>query len=185
MVVTRAAGFRRVLILRGPMPLNVIDFEPKNADPIEMIENLARAADLEAQRVDDTEVHVCLTGSWRDVSLWFAWREEASVLQIGAPLEMKVPLPRRQEVFKLLALINERLWLGHFDLWGQDGEIVYRNGAVIAAGQPMAPGQAEVLLRGAMEAFEQYYPAFNYVIWAGKSADEAMAASILEPQGSA
>lgn len=167
------------------MPLTAMRLEAAAADPIDVIENLAQASDLEAQRVDDTEVHLCLSGSWRDISLWFAWREEAQVLQVGAPLEIKVPEQRRSEVFKLLALINERLWLGHFDFWGEDGEIVYRNGAVLCEGQGMAPSQAEILLRGAMEAFERFYPAFNFVVWGGKSAEEAVAASILEPVGNA
>ena len=117
--------------------------------------------------------------------MWFSWREEAQVLQIGAPLELKVPAKRAAEVHKLLALVNERLWIGHFDLWADDGGLIYRNGAVLAEGQGMAPGQAEILLRGAMEAFDRFYPAFNYVIWGGKSAEEAMTASILEPMGSA
>lgn len=167
------------------MPLNVISSEPIQADPIDLIEEMAQASDLEAQRVDDDEVHVCLTGSWRDISMWFAWREEAQVLQIGAPLELKVPNERSVEVHKLLALVNERLWIGHFDLWGDEGGLIYRNGAVLAEGQGMAPGQAEILLRGAMEAFDRYYPAFNYVIWGGKTARDAMAACILEPMGSA
>ncbi|GGY39731.1 type III secretion system chaperone family protein [Parvularcula lutaonensis] len=167
------------------MTLTDFSYEQQPIDPIEMIESLARARDLDAQRVDDTEVHVCLSGSWRDVSMWFSWRREAQVLQIGAPLEIKVPNARKAEVLKLLALINERLWVGHFDLWQRDGEVVYRNGAVLSEAEGLSHGQAEVLLRGAMEAFERYYPTFNYVVWAGKSAEEAIAASILDVEGSA
>ncbi|NNU16377.1 hypothetical protein HK107_08600 [Parvularcula sp. ZS-1/3] len=167
------------------MSLYEPSLETEIADPIDMIETLARSQDMETQRVDDTEVHLCLSGSWKDISLWFSWRAEAQVLQIGAPLELKVPAQRRAEVLNLLARINERLFIGHFDIWGESGEIVYRNGAVLAERQGIAPGQAEVLLRSAMEAFELYYPAFNYVVWAGKTAEEAITASILEPVGSA
>jgi hypothetical protein len=167
------------------MPLTYAHITTERPDPIDLIESLARASDMEAQRVDDTEVHLSLQGSWRDVSLFFAWREEAQVLQIGAPLEIKVPLARRGEVLKLLAMINERLWIGHFDLWAEDGGIVYRNGAVISEEQGLTQKQAETILRGAMDAFEQFYPAFNYVVWAGQCAEDAIAATMLEPQGSA
>ncbi len=155
------------------------------ANPIETIEAIARLSDLDAVRASDTELHVNLSGSWRDVSMWFAWRAEAQVLQIGAPLEMRVPAAMRGEVHKLLALINERLWLGHFDLWDQDQGLIYRNGAVLPEGQTMDSSQAEILLRGAMEAFEKFYPAFNYVVWGGKTAEEALEASILETVGNA
>ena len=155
------------------------------AGPLDTIERIAVTSDLDAQRVDETELHVNLVGSWRDVSVWFAWREEAQVLQIGAPLEIKVPEDKRTEVCRLLALVNERLWLGHFDYWERDYGLIYRNGAVLPEGQSMDPSQAEILLRGAMEAFEKFYPAFNYVVWGGKSAQEAIDACILEPVGTA
>ena len=170
---------------KGPQSPMTLMLDTSETDPIDMIEQVARARDLESQRVDATEVHLCLTGSWRDISIWFAWREEAQVLQVGAPLEIKVPAARKDEVLKLLALINERLWMGHFDMWKDGGEIVYRHGAVLADGQQLMPGQAEILLRGAMESFERFYPTFNYVVWAGKTAEEALTASILEPVGSA
>ncbi|MEM0930509.1 MAG: YbjN domain-containing protein [Pseudomonadota bacterium] len=167
------------------MPLYAVHLRPEHTNPIEMIEQLAHSAELDAQRVDDTEVHVSLSGSWRDISLWFSWRADAQVLQIGAPLEMKVPMLRKDDVLRLLALVNERLWIGHFDLWCEDGGIIYRNGAVLSEDQAMSPSQAEILLRGAMEAFEQYYPAFNYVIWGGKNAQDALDACVLEPAGTA
>lgn len=155
------------------------------AGPLDTIERIALTADLDAQRVDETELHVNLQGSWRDVSVWFAWREEAQVLQIGAPLEIKVPQAKRDEVCRLLALVNERLWLGHFDYWERDYGLIYRNGAVLPAGQAMDPSQAEILLRGAMDAFEKFYPAFNYVVWGGKTAAEAIEACVLETVGNA
>jgi hypothetical protein len=163
----------------------LIDAIPTEAGPLDTIERLASAIDMGAQRVDETELHVSMQGSWRDVSVWFAWRAEAQVLQIGAPLEMKVPAAKRAEVCALLALVNERLWLGHFDLWEQDHGLIYRNGAVLPSGQAMDPSQAEILLRGAMEAFEKFYPAFNYVLWGGKSAAEAIEACVLETVGNA
>ena len=153
--------------------------------PLDTIERVALGSSLDAQRVDATELHVTLQGVWRDVSVWFAWREEAQVLQIGAPLEIKVPAGRQAEVNALLARVNERLWLGHFDHWERDYGLIYRNGAVLPEGQSVDPSQAEILLRGAAEAFDKFYPAFNYVIWAGKSADEALEACVLEPIGSA
>ena len=159
--------------------------ETPESGPLDTIERIALRADLEAQRVNEDELHVTLTGSWRDVSVWFAWREEAQVLQIGAPLDLKVPKGCRAQIHELLALINERLWLGHFDHWEGEHGLIYRNGAVLAAGQAMEQGQAEILLRGAVEAFEKFYPAFNYVIWGGKSAREAIDACVLETVGNA
>jgi hypothetical protein len=154
-------------------------------DPLETVELLARRSDMDAQRVDEHELHVSLNGSWRDIGIWFAWRADAQVLQIGAPLEMRVPKQVEAEVLKLLAIVNERLWFGHFDMWDQERGLIYRNGAVLPAGQGLDETQAEILLRGALDAFERFYPAFNFVVWGGKTAQEALDGAIAETAGNA
>lgn len=159
--------------------------ELTHIDPLDTLEGFARRAEMDAHRIDDTELHINLTGSWRDVGIWFSWRTEAQVLQIGAPLEMRVPKAMETEVFKLLALVNERLWFGHFDMGDKDSGIVYRNSAVLPLGQAIDDCQAEILLRGAMDAFERFYPAFNFVIWGNMSAEAALDGAIAETVGSA
>lgn len=154
-------------------------------DPLETFEYTARRSDMEAERVDDTELHVSLSGSWREVVIWFAWRIEAQVVQVATPLEMRVPKARAAEVHRLLSMINERLWLGHFDIWQEDGSIVYRNAVVLPEGQALESSQAEIVIRGALDAFERFYPAFNYVVWGDKTSEEALEAAICETAGRA
>ncbi|WP_306253817.1 YbjN domain-containing protein [Parvularcula sp. IMCC14364] len=154
-------------------------------DPLDVIETVAAQSSMNVERVDATELHVNVDGMWRDIAVWFAWREDMRVLQMGAPLELKVPAVKTSEVCKLLAKVNERVWLGHFDLWSDDNGIVYRNGAVLSEMADFDQVQAEILIRGASEAFERFYPAFNYVIWGGKTAEEALEASLFEVQGTA
>jgi hypothetical protein len=45
--------------------------------------------------------------------------------------------------------------------------------------------QCEALLNLAVEACEHYYPAFQFVLWGGKTAEEAVAAAVLECAGQA
>jgi hypothetical protein len=49
----------------------------------------------------------------------------------------------------------------------------------------IAEAQCETLLRLALEACERYFPAFQFVIWAGKSAEEAIQSSLMETAGEA
>lgn len=154
-------------------------------DPLDVIETVATQCEMNSERVDATELHVNIGGAWRDMAVWFAWREDMRVLQLGAPLELKVPETKMDEICRLLARVNERVWIGHFDLWSDDNGIVYRNGAVLSEMAEFDEVQAEILIRGASEAFERFYPAFNYVIWGGKSAEEALEACLFEVQGNA
>ncbi len=62
--------------------------------------------------------------------------------------------------------------------------------AVLASGRSalsahLSRAQCEALLNLAVEACEYYYPAFQFVLWGGKTAEEAVAAAILECQGQA
>ena len=74
-------------------------------NPLEVIEAVASQSDMNAERMDDTELHVNVGGLWRDIAVWFAWREDMRVLQLGAPLELKVPDEKMVEICKLLARI--------------------------------------------------------------------------------
>ena len=45
--------------------------------------------------------------------------------------------------------------------------------------------QCETMFVSAIHACERYYPAFQFVVWAGKSAREAMTAAMFETSGEA
>ena len=55
----------------------------------------------------------------------------------------------------------------------------------IAGGVTASGRQCEAALGCALDACERYFPAFNFVIWAGKSAREAMDSAMFETAGAA
>ena len=64
--------------------------------------------------------------------LYFVWQEEICAMHFSCGFDMKVPKGRRAAVYELLALANEKLWLGHFDLSAEDNSPSFRH-AVAAA----------------------------------------------------
>jgi hypothetical protein len=88
------------------------------------------------------------------------------------------------EVYRLVAQINEQLWLGHFDVWKDEALVMYRHGLVLN-GAVATTGQCEALLRAALEACERYYQAFQFVVWAGRESREALASSMFQTEGQA
>ena len=85
----------------------------------------------------------------------------------------------------LIALINERLWVGHFDLWINEGIVMYRNSLQLPDDAQASTKQCEALLSRALHVCEQYYTAFQFVVWAGKSAKEGLDAAVFETKGEA
>lgn len=167
------------------MSIELLKSSAPEIDPLEALEAVADELALSVERVDAEELHVAIPGLWRDAGFWFTWRPELSTLQMGAPLDLKAPAGRLNDMARLVAMVNERLWIGHFDLWSDDSSIVFRNAAVLPADGRLDTGQAEILIKGAREAIDRFLPAFNYLIWGGKSPQEALEASMFETAGNA
>lgn len=167
------------------MPIEALKIRKAVVDPLHAIETAANALDLEAERVDSDELHLSLPGQWRDIGVWFAWRRDLKTIQMGAPLDLKAPPEKAAEAARLVALVNERLWIGHFDLWAEDNSIVYRNAMVLPENGVFDRSQADAVISGASEAIDRFFPAFNFLIWGGKSPEDALQSSLFETAGSA
>lgn len=157
----------------------------ETANPLEVVEQLAAAEDWYFDRSADDELNLTVTGSWSDYHVCFNWHEELEGLHLACTFETKVPESKCDDVTRLMTRINEQLWLGHFDLWRKEGAILYRNGLMLAGGAEVNQAQCETMLRLALEASERYYPAFQFVLWAGKDVEKALEAALLETVGTA
>lgn len=153
-------------------------------DPLETVEQAVIAEQYAYER-DDLELHIAVPGSWRDHQIWFAWRPELESLHVCGSLELKVPDSRFRETCELVNRLNERLFLGHFEVWSDDGSVVFRHALSFAGGEMLSAGHAAALISAAREAGERLYPAFQYLIWGGKSVGEAVSAAMFDTAGEA
>jgi hypothetical protein len=154
-------------------------------DPLDVVERVLAAENLSFDRTDDGDLAFALTGDWRDFELWFAWRPEADCLQICLSVDMKAAAGPRADAYALINLINQRVWLGHFEVWADDGEIVFRHALSLPDGERPSMAQTASMIDAAMEAADRFYPAFDFLINGGKTPEEAMAACMFETMGSA
>jgi len=157
----------------------------RQAHPVDMIERIATLNDWSFDRTGDDEITISVDGSWSDYHVSLTWMGELESLHLACAFDLKVPDRRRAEVHHLLTLVNEQLWLGHFDLWSDEGVVAYRHTLLLAGGAEASAAQCEALLEAALEACERHYQAFQFVIWAGKSAKEAMEVVAFETVGQA
>src|SRR6476469_6689773 len=72
------------------------------------------------ERASEDEITIVVQGRWTDYQVSFTWMTDIEALHLACAFEMRVPERRRAEVQQLISLINEQLWVGHFDLWVQD-----------------------------------------------------------------
>ena len=150
--------------------MTLIDFsEQSRINPLDMVERVAATNNWSFERAGDDEITILVTGKWTDYQVSYTWMYDIEALHLACAFELKVPERCRSEVQQLISLINEQMWVGHFDLWAQDGLVMYRHALVLAG----------------LDACERYFPAFQFVVWAGKQAREALDAAMFETQGQA
>ncbi|MGJ3649089.1 YbjN domain-containing protein [Sphingomonas sp. GlSt437] len=168
------------------MKLSEHDDERDDAAPIDMLESYFAAHGWDHERQDE-EVVAKVKGSWTQYELRALWRDEDSVLQFLAFPDIRVTEERRTAIYEAIGLVNEQLWIGHFELWSTTGILLYRHAAMIEGeeGATMSLATAELIVETAIDECERFYPVFQFVMWGGKSPKEAMAAALIETQGEA
>ena len=153
--------------------------------PLSVVEEIASTNDWSFERSGQDEITILTQGQWTDYQLSFTWMGDIDALHLACAFDIKIPEARRSEVQRLIAAINEQLWIGHFDVWLTTGSIMYRQALILPGGMTASPAQCELMLEGALHACERYYPALQFVVWAGKTAAEAMTAAMFDTAGEA
>ncbi len=168
------------------MMLDEADYDRDASAPIDMLESYYAAHGWDHERHDD-EIVSTVKGSWTEYELRALWREDDSVLQFLAFPDIKVADERRAAIYETIGLVNEQLWVGHFELWSSSGILLYRHAALIDGEEEgtMSLSAAELIVESAIDECERFYPVFQFVLWGGKSPKDALAAAMVETQGEA
>ncbi len=167
--------------------IRIPDLETKSSarNPLDMMEDIVSANEWLFERASHEELAIEVQGRWSDYRIFAVWQKALGALQFSCQLEMKVPEHRREAVCELLATINGRLWLGHFDLGPEMVMPTFRHTLMLRGKDGASAEQLEDLVEFAIAESERFYPAFQFVIWGGKSAGEAVSAAILDTVGEA
>jgi hypothetical protein len=163
-----------------------IDDDGGNAAPIDMLEAWFEAHGWSNERVGDEEIVASTQGAWGSYELRGVWRDDDNVLQfLGFP-DITVSPHQTAAVYETIGLVNEQLWLGHFELWATPGTVLFRHAVLLDGDEPgLSLDQAETLIEAAVDELDRFYPVFQFVLWGGKSPKDAIAAAMVETRGEA
>jgi hypothetical protein len=165
------------------------EFEGEQDDeaPVDTLEAYFEARGWTHERLSDDEIIATVPGSWTQYELRGVWREADRVLQFLALPDIRVAADKRSAVYETIGLVNEQLWIGHFELWSSNGILLFRHAALLdgASDAALTTAQAGTLIDAAIDECERFYPVFQFVLWGGKSPAEAIAAAMIETHGEA
>ena len=161
--------------------------EDEGESPVDRLARYFDARGWAHERAGDDEIVATAAGSWTQYELRAVWRAEDGVLQFLALPDIRAGADKRAAVYETLGLINEQLWLGHFEMWASSGLLLFRH-AMLSDDEGDAPRGAEAvetLVETAIDECERFYPVFQFGLWGDKSPADAIAAAMIDTQGEA
>ena len=159
--------------------------QTEDAAPVEMLAALFEAHGWPCEFVSDEEIRGEIRGSWTTYQLRAIWRAEDRVLQLLCLPEIRVADDKRAAAFELLAMVNEQMWLGHFDIWSQGGVLVFRHGMLLGDDGLLGLQTAQLAVDTAVSECDRFYPAFQFVLWGDKAPRAALDAALVDAAGEA
>ncbi len=156
-----------------------------DAAPIDMLAALFDARQWPHEIISPDEISGEIQGSWANYQVRAIWRTADNVLQLLCLPDIRVAEGKRKPAYELLALVNEQLWLGHFDVWSQGGMLVYRHGLLLGDEGLLSLSQAQGLIENAVDECDRFYPAFQFVLWGDKSPRDALDSAMVDAAGEA
>ena len=167
------------------MSLSYVDEKTSSNNPLELLVEIVGANEWAYERSSSDELAVEINGRWCNYRLFFIWQAEIGALHFSCVFETRIHQESFKSVYALLAAINEKLWLGHFDLSSEDGMPMFRHTLLLRGAGPASVEQLEDLVDISVSESDRYYPAFQFVIWGGKTPKEALDATLIEVVGEA
>ncbi len=159
--------------------------EKKSCNPIDIVEELVLSENWESERRGEDEVVIERPGAGGTFDMFFVWEKDLNCLQISCLLDLYVREENRPQIYEILSLANEQMWMGHFCLWTDENMISYRNAVMLDSDGYADEEQLSEIINQAISECEKMYPAFQFVIKHKASPAEAVRMAVLSPIGTA
>jgi len=151
-----------------------------DSNPLDLAELVIMDRDWVFDRPAEGELIAEVNGAMCMYRIWFTWQEDSGGLTLSCAFESKLPKTAMARAHSLLALINEKMWLGHFDISSEDSTVIFRHSLLLSGGAGTTAEHLQELLDYAIEECDRFYPAFQALAWGGKSPAEALQISLFE-----
>lgn len=161
-----------------------LESEP-TPNPLDIAEQIFEDREWLFDRPVDEELVAEVSTGWCNYRVWFTWQPDMQVLIFSCAYDTKLPEQKRDSVYPLLASINEKMWLGHFDICSEEGVITFRHALLLRGGKGATLEQIEDLTDIAINECDRFFPAFQSVVWGGNNCQDALDIALMDPVGEA
>ena len=152
-------------------------------NPLDLIEDIVISNNWEYERDNSDNIHVEVGGELCDYQLSFGINDEYNLLYISCVLDINIPDHRLKEMYSLIASLNEKLLIGHFEIWTDESWPVLKQSFPMPNNQSLCRNQLEQASLLALKECEKFYPAFQLYAWENKDVSSTLQHLMLETQG--
>lgn len=153
--------------------------------PVNLLEEIFLQFDWTYERMNETDIMAEVEGRWCTYRLFSMWRQDLESLTISCLVDIKVPQDKRDVVGLLLSGFNPKVWLGHFEVLPEDETPAFRYNLNLRGNAVATLEQVEEVVSSAVVECDRLYPALQFVLWGGKTPEEALLAAMLDTYGEA
>ena len=162
-----------------------MDIENLPLNPIDIVEEVIYEKKWSFSRADEYELVADISSKWCQYRLYFTWSENIRAISFTITFDLKFPQNKIIKAYELIGLINEKLWLGHFDITSKNGIPAFRHTILSNADSDFLHKKLENLVDIAIYECEKYYPSFQQVLFDEIEPSESLLFANFEVLGSA
>ena len=142
-----------------------MDNENLNLNPIDIVEDVIHQKKWNFSRAADHELVAEISSKWCLYRLYFNWSENINALTLSITFDIRFPENKIMKAYELLGLINENLWLGHFDITSRNGIPAFRHTILSNTNNEILHKKFEDLVDIGIYECEKFYPSFQQVLF--------------------
>ena len=162
-----------------------MDIDSFDQNPIDIVEDVIHSRKWNFSRAAEHELVAELASYFCQYRLYFSWSKQIRAINFTVTFDLKFPKTKSNQVYELLSKINEKLWIGHFDVTSRNGIPAFRHTVLEPHGNEILYNQLEDLVDIAIYECEKYYPAFQLLLFEGSCPKEALEFCIIDVLGRA
>ena len=160
-------------------------FDCEDGDPIDIVETLAEHYDWDFDRITEDQIAMAIEGNWRTYGVTLSWSLSDETLRIICSFEMNPPEEKLKKLMDALNLANNKIWSGSFVYAKKQKLMIFRYGMNLTGGARASATQIDSLVENAINACEQFYPAFQLTCWSDETPEESMSVAFEQCYGRA
>jgi len=162
-----------------------MDTENIPLNPIDIVEDVIYEKKWNFSRSADCELVADISSNWCQYRLYFTWSEHVRAMSFTITFDLRFPKSKIFKAYELIGLINEKLWIGHFDITNKNGIPAFRHTILSATNNDFLHKKLEDLVDIAIYECEKYYPSFQQVLFDEIEPSESLVFANFEVIGSA